>query len=410
MISMNPFRTDRRTVRRFLLDTQHLLSQNEDTNGYSTLENVMKMIRKLECVQIDPIAAVERNQHLVLFSRIPGYEPGLLNQLLCQGKLFEYWANAACIIPMEDYPIFEPTRKRLQNNLQDELDKLGPVVKNVLERLEVEGPLPSRAFRSTQRVHGYWDNKQPKTKATSLALNLLLDVGTIRVVRREGSERFFDLTHKTVPMELLNKAKAMDETEASEALLEKYLRAYRVFELSDSRFGWQRMSALERRKAIMQRVENGTVVPLQIEDVRREYYILAEDLDRLQDHERTVREDLLPLGEPIRFLPPLDNLLWRRERIADFFNFTYKWEIYTPKEKRRYGYYAMPILAGDRLIGRIDPRLDREHNQLNICLLQIEPEVTLTPQLQENLSLALHSFAHIHGVDQISFSRNDIAR
>jgi uncharacterized protein YcaQ len=400
---MKPFNTSRRIARRFLLDTQHLLPQNKITEAYSTVGKVKEIVRQLECIQIDPITAVERNQHLVLSSRIPDYETGLLNQLLCDGDMFEYWANAACIIPMEDYPIFEPTRNRLHNKLLDELERFDPVVKSVLERLESEGPLPSRAFRSTQRVHGYWDNKQPKTKASSHALNLLLDTGIIRVVRRVGSERFFDLTDKTVPMEMLNEAKNIDTTEANGALLEKYLRAYRVFDLGDSRFGWQRMSALERRKAIMQRVEKGTVIPLLIEDVRREYFILAEDLDQLQQYEKTVLEDQFPSEAPIRFLPPLDNLLWRRERIADLFNFTYKWEIYTPKEKRRYGYYAMPILAGDRLIGRIDPRLDREHNQLNIRLLQIEPEVTMTPQLQSSLHQALDSFAHIHGVHQVTF-------
>jgi uncharacterized protein YcaQ len=399
---MKAYQTNRSTVRRFLLDTQHLSSQkNISSSSSTTTDDVLHMIRQLECVQLDPVAAVERNQHLVLAARIPGYEPTALNHLLEQGKLFEFWANAACTIPMEDYPVFEQTRIRRQLQIQPELEKYEPVVKDVLNRLEIEGALPSRVFSSTKRVHGYWDNKLPKTKVTSLVLNLLLDSGIIRVVRREGSERFFDLTHRTVPMELQHMAKKFEVTTANEALLHKYLRAYRVFDTSDSRFGWQKMSASERRTAITQRVETGTVIPLQIEGVKRQYYILASDLDKLQKHESTKLDDNNWMEGTIRFLPPLDSLLWRRERVVDLFNFSYKWEIYTPKEKRQYGYYTMPILAGDRLIGRIDPRLDRAENRLHINLLQVEPDIKLTKQLRKKLENAIESFATFHKAEEI---------
>ncbi|MBP1970242.1 uncharacterized protein YcaQ [Virgibacillus natechei] len=401
---MKAFHVSRLAVRRFLLETQHLLSPGDDTGHRSVLESTSQMIRQLECVQLDPIASVERNQHLVLAARIPGYQSGMLNELLSQGQLFEYWANAACTIPMEDYLIFEATRSRFRTRSQAELDKLEPAVRDVLERLQVEGSLPSRAFRSTERVRGGWDNKIPKTKATSRALNLLLDIGKIRVVRREGSERFFDLTARTIPPELLEEAEMTDETTSSEALLEKYLRAYRVFDTGDARFGWQKLSAKERRAAITKRVDSGKVIPLEMEGVRRPYFILATDLDRLKEHERNVQAFSTDEA-PIRFLPPLDNLLWRRERLVDLFDFTYKWEVYTPKVKRRYGYYAMPILAGDRLIGRLDPGLDRENNRLHIRLLQLEPEVKVTPHLRKNIGQALEAFAAFHHASDIMIER-----
>lgn len=400
---MKSYQINRSTVRRFLLDTQQLLSLESASSftGSSSTEDALDLIRQLECVQLDPVAAVERNQHLVLAARLPGYEPTSLNKLLEDGRVFEFWANAACTIPMEDYPILESTRLRRQLHIQPELENYKPVVEAVLNRLEREGALPSRAFSSTQRVHGYWDNKLPQTKVTSLVLNLLLDSAIIRVVRREGSERFFDLTHRTVPIELQDIAKQTDPTAANEALLNKYLRAYRVFEPSDSRFGWQKLSAPERRSAVLQRVEAGTVIPLQIEDVKRPYYILASDLDKLQSHESTGTAEKSWMEGPIRFLPPLDSLLWRRERVVDLFDFSYKWEIYTPKEKRQYGYYTMPILAGDRLIGRIDPRLDRAENKLHINLLQVEPDIKLTKQLRKNLDHALEAFATFHKAGEI---------
>ena len=110
---------------------------------------------------------------------------------------------------------------------------------------------------------------------------------------------------------------------------------------------------------------------------------------------------------PIRFLPPLDNLLWRRERVADLFSFDYTWEVYVPAAKRRYGYYAMPILAGDRLIGRMDPRLDRANGRLIVRLLHLEPQVRPTRQLRRNLRGALEAFAHFHQAVEIDVERAD---
>lgn len=402
---MKPYQINRRAVRRFLLDTQHLLSNNDQRMDQSVQDKTLQMIRQLECVQMDAVASVARNQHLVLAARVPDYRPDMLNELLVQGDLFEYWANAACTIPMEDYPLFEATRIRFRSQMREELGKLGSVVDGVLARLRREGPLPSRSFRAKDRVHGAWDHKLPKTKATSHALNLLLDTGVIRVVCRAGSERFFDLTERTIPETLLQDAENMDTATSKKALLEKYLRAYRVFDAGDARLGWQKMSAAERQEAIMKRVEEGSVIPLDIEGVRRRYYILPEDLDRLKNHEQDVREGGLSDDAQVRFLPPLDNLLWRRERLVDLFEFNYKWEVYTPKAERRYGYYAMPILAGDRLIGRIDPGLDRENQVLNVRLLQIESDVEITPTLRRDLKDALEAFVAFHEARDITIER-----
>jgi uncharacterized protein YcaQ len=395
-----PFPIDRLSVRRFLLGTQYLLSDSIVPSHTEDTEVTMGIIRSLECVQLDPVSAVERNQHLVLAARNPNYRPDQLNQLLTQGKVFEYIANAACVIPMEDYPIVEPIRERVRARVMNLLQEMDPVVQVVLTRLKEEGSLPSRAFRSTKRVHGYWDNIAPKTKDTSLALNLLLDAGIIRVVCREGLERFFGLTEKTVHTDELRNAENINPSEAKQALLEKYMRAYRVFDIQDPRFGWQKITASEKRAEIERLVQNGTVIPLQVEGVKRQYYILADDLDRLQEMERTTKNEGSPDEGPIRFLPPLDNLLWRRERLVDFFDFDYKWEIYIPESKRRYGYYAMPILCGDRLIGRLDPRLDRKGNRLIVRLLQLDNDVQVTPQLLTRLHEALESFAKFHGVNE----------
>lgn len=399
------FEVSKTAVRRFLLDVQGLLPV--PASDMISSDRVLDVIRTLECVQIDPVAAVERNQHLVLATRSPNYTPAALEQLLLRGQVFEYMANAACVIPMEDYPMFEAVRRRFQSRLQGELEELGPVVQGVLDRFEAEGPLPSRAFKAVERVHGYWDNDHPKTKATSHALNLLHDVGRIHVVRREGNVRFFDICERAVPRDLRNQAEVMDMTEASAALVDKYVRAYRVFDIADARFGWQPMTAAQRRDTVMRRVQEGSVVPLQMEGIRRPYFILASDIDKLREHVRGERDECST--EPVCFLPPLDNLLWRRDRVMDLFDFTYTWEVYQPLAKRRYGYYALPILAGDRLIGRIDPQLDRASGRLNIRLLQIEPSVRWSKPLRKHVQRALESFARFHQAKEIHVERTEPA-
>ncbi|MBB6673726.1 DNA glycosylase AlkZ-like family protein [Cohnella nanjingensis] len=406
---MKPIQTTKRALRRFLLETQLLLHPREEraSSAAAMRERVMNVIRRLECVQIDPVSAVRPNQHLALAARIPGYEPGILNELLRDHQVFEYLANAACMIPIDQYPIFEPVRQRLRERTQAHIDQLGPVAEQVLQRLENEGPLSAKSFETDQRVQGYWDNVSAKTKATSHALNLLTDAALIRIVGRQGNQRLFDVTRRSVSAGLLESAERIGTSEALDAMMQQYFRAYRVFEPSDPRLGWQRLTARERREAIERRVESGEVAPVQVAGLKSLYYILSSDLGRFsvhQDEDRMLGDKPDEEG-PIRFLPPLDNLLWSRKRLKDLFDFEYRWEIYTPAVKRKYGYYAMPILAGDRLVGRMDPRLDSKKRHLTVQLLQFDREIDFTDRLSQNVQSALDSFARTHGADTFSVER-----
>src|SRR2546422_1414289 len=397
----------RQGIRRFLLEAQDLLGDHHyRPAAVATSGQVLREIRRLEAVQLDPVAAVERNQHLVLAARVPGYTPARVQRLLAQRRIFEYWGHAACVFPIEDYPIFEHKRRQIRRRLRTDLARVRPVARAVLARLEREGPLPARAFTSEQRVHGWWDIKGPKTKVTSHALNLLAYVGQVMVIRREGLERHFDLPERAVPAELLSRAREIDPREADQALLMKYMRAHRIFDLRDWAFGWRRVPGLNRRAIVERLMRAGTVIPLQIDGVRGSYYMLAQDEGRLRRHERRASQTQQITDAPIRFLAPLDNLLWRRERVRDFFDFNYTWEGYIPPARRTYGYYTMPILAGDQFIGRFDPRLDRERGRLIVNLLHLERGVDATTQLRRALEEALHAFAHFHGASDLRIIRS----
>jgi len=386
-----------RGVRRFLLEALDLDHDGAYHPGRTTPAHVLREIRRLEAVQIDPVAAVERNQHLVLANRLRGYRPVMLDALLAQRRIFEYWANAACVIPIEDYWMFAGVRERMQRADARERAVLRGPGARVLRELEDNGPMPSRAFLADRRISGYWDNQGPKTKATSHALNVLWYRGEVMVVRRDGVERYFDLPHRVVPPDVLTHAQTATVAEADEALLDKYLRAYKIFEVGDFRFGWRKLPAPQRRKIVEARVRGGDVIRLEIEGVRRQYYTLTRNLAALRRHDREARTERGWPDRPIRFLSPLDNLLWRRERLADLFGFSYVWEIYVPAHKRRFGYYTMPILAGDRFIGRMDPRLDRANRRMEVRVLPFEPDVRVTRALRRNVEAALEGFAAFHG-------------
>src|SRR2546427_10044638 len=401
----------RQGIRRFLLEAQDLLGDHHyRPAAVATSGQVLREIRRLEAVKPDPVAAVERNQHLVLAARVPGYTSALLERLLAQRRIFEYWGHAACVFPIEDYAIFEHKRRQIRRRLRADLARVRPVARAVLARLEQKGPLPARAFTSEQRVHGWWDINGPRTKVTSHALNLLSYMGQVMVSRREGLERHFDLPERVVPVEWLRRAREIDPQEADQALLMTYMRAHRIFDLGDWAFGWRRTPGAQRRPIVEKLIRAGTVVPLRIDGVRRPYFLLAEDEGRLRRHERHASQTQQITDAPVRFLAPLDNLLWRRERVRDFFDFDYTWEVYVPSAKRAYGYYTMPILAGDRFIGPFDPRLDPESGPPLLNLLHLQRGVAATARLRTPPEDALHASARFYGASDLRIVRSRPAR
>ena len=168
------------------------------------------------------------------------------------------------------------------------------------------------------------------------------------------------------------------------------------------------MTAAARAAAVRRRLRGAAIVPLSMPGVTRQYFVLAGDVPALRRHERAAVDD----GDDriVRFLPPLDNLLWRRDRVLDVFGFRYLWEGYLPVARRRYGHYAMPILVGSRLIGRIDPRLDRPRRRLVVRLLHLEPGVAVTRRLRDGLAAGLAAFARFHGACDFEVERTEPPR
>jgi uncharacterized protein len=314
---------------------------------------VLRVVRALEAVQLDPVNVVERNHHLVLRNRVAGYQPRHLEVQYARHRVFEYWAHARCVLPVERYGELAP-RRRLWTmeatvGARAHRDQIHTASDEILRLLAAApGPLPARALDLGHRVASYWGFA---TKVSSQALEHLWESGAIVVAERRGDERYYTLAERWLP------DRAADAADWG-PLLHTFVRAYGVVDAGDPRLGWRKWPVAERRAAFDSLVADGTLTPVRVAGVKRHYAVWTPLVERLPALERA------RIAPEVFFLAPLDNLLWRRERVLDLFGFDYRWEIYVPDHKRTYGPYVLPVIEGDRFLGRVDARMDRDAARL----------------------------------------------
>jgi len=387
MENLKPIKFSKEAVRRFLIIRQNFL-QNKGKDG--TLE----AIKRLECIQMDPINVVYPNQHLVLHNRVLNYKPSYLEELLYKDRrAFEYWCNEKSIISIEDLPYFS---YRMQNpsqfhspfyeRIKAQRKKLKQEICYVLSEIKKHGPLSTREFERKGKVKG---------KVATKVLNLLWDCGDLMIRRMEGNRRYYDLTERTLPPNMNGKAPSREEYE--QFMIQKYMRAYGLIDTRDWRFGWLPLKASQRKTIAKEMVEGNKLHPINIEGVKHVYYVLDEDLFLLENTNTSIIEK-------IHFIAPLDNLLWNRRMISEIFDFNYSWEVYKVPEKRIYGYYVMPLLYGTRFIGRLDPKLDRQNKKMIIHSLILE-EKTFDNTITTELAATLQRFLKFHEVSRVSIKK-----
>ena len=355
----------------------------------------LEAVGRLECVQTDPISVVHRNQHLVLHSRVVDYEISYLDDLLYRDRVvFEYWCNEKSIVPIGDFPYFH---YRMQNpmefhspfyeRIKAEREKLKSQISQILSMMKRQGPLSSRDF----------ERKKVEGKVATRVLNLLWDCGELMIHHVEGNRRYFDLTERVLPSKI--KMLPVSREEYESFMVEKYMRAYGLVDTRDWRFGWLPMKAFERKVMVERMLKEGKIFPVKIEDVKHVYYVLDGYLSALEEAEK-------PSDEKVYFIAPLENLLWNRRMVSEIFSFDYAWEVYKVPEKRRYGYYVMPILLGTKFIGRLDPKLDRQNRKMIINSILLE-EKQIDQALINELAEAVMRFCRFHDATEVEIKRTE---
>jgi uncharacterized protein YcaQ len=305
-----------------LAQARRIAVRSQLLDGSAT--DVFQTVRRLGFLQIDPISTVAPPQRLVLWTRLGAYDPAELDRLLWQErKLFE---SSAFIWPIEDFPLIRARMRRRRGKYKYEqqgtefLRTNARFKRHLLRELEERGPLLSREIEADLMVskdpHDWWGSRK-----VTLMLELLEGRGVVAIVGRRGSQRVWDLAERWHP-----EAEAIPWPEAQQLLAEKRFRSLGV------------------------KFENGAW------------------------HAHPDAEDG-PVPSRVTFLSPFDRLIHDRNRAERLWDFYYRLEMYVPKTKREYGYYVLPILRGDRLIGRIEPVLDRKAGVLRVNGVWWEPGV-----------------------------------
>jgi uncharacterized protein YcaQ len=378
-----------KTARRLILHSQLLDGESHLPAGK---EGAAQVIEKLGYIQIDTIARVERAHHHTLWTRIPDYQPAMLVELLVKDqRIFEYWGHEASYLPMQDYRFYLPRMGSFEDpgngwhrNL---LEKYGNLTPHILERIRQEGPLSSKDFErpAGTKQGGWWDWKPAKT-----ALELLFWQGKLMVAERRGFQRVYDLTERVLPPGVDTHFPENDE------LGRFYIRrALQSLAVAREREILRHLGGATQpliAKTLQEMLDKKEIVQLELEgDKRFPYYAYASTLD-FQNQKAKAQ---------IHILSPFDNLIIQRDRTKRFFNFDFTLQCYLPAEKRKIGYFLVPVLWGDQFIARMDVQADRKNKILIIHNLVFEPGFNNFDQVIEPFMEQVIAYIKFNGCRQM---------
>ncbi len=381
-----------RQARNLFLKNQLLINPKLPEGKTGTL----KAIENLGYVQIDTINVIERSHHIVFFTRCPDYKQQYLHELQVKDKkIFEYWAHAASFIPMKDYRFYIPAMKKKPKKdswLDKWIKEHRSLIRKVKARVKKDGPLAASDFQDVKhRKRGpWWDWKPAK-----MALEALFWQGDLMIKERRKFQRIYDITERVLP-ENVDITKPSEEQE-KKFFIRKALNAMGIATIQDI----NKYIGISGRlnKWVDQMLKLGQILELTIKGLNKSYYILTKGLEE-------IRKSKTVISLRVSFLSPFDNSIILRDRTSALFNFDYSLEAYVPKTKRKYGYFCLPILWQNQLIGKIDPKADRKNKILIINNLHLEDKKINYNKFIPALSRTLKDFADFHNCEKIELSKN----
>jgi uncharacterized protein YcaQ len=362
--------------------------------------DVLAAIRRMGALQIDTIHVIARSPYLVLWSRLGDYKKEWLDEWLAEGALFEYWSHAACFLPIEDYPLYRQLMLhglKGWKNSHAWLEQHPKLVENVLTRIRKQGAVRSSDFQGSSKPPGGWWN----WKEEKMALEHLYNIGTLMIARRERFQRVYDLRERVLPPGLDQNLPDVEQVQV--ALTEKAIKAMGIT-LPQWVADYFRLSKRDTAQALRALQADGRILPVQVEGWESPAYIHASHRSLA---EKALKEGLQP--RVTTFLSPFDPLIWDRERARVVFDFDYRLECYLPAPKRRYGYFVLPILHHDRLIGRMDPKAHRKEGIFEIRSLSLEAGIDPDEAMVSDVADTLKRFAAWHGTPQVLVRKTEPA-
>lgn len=354
-------------------------------------------IDRLGLIQIDSVNVFERSHYLPLFSRLGAYDKSLLDGLTFsrRGRYIEYWAHEAALMPLESWPLFrwrmEEYRRRTKDGLGAWARSHAGIIDWLRAELAAKGPLAASAVEhdANKRSGPWWGWSDVKT-----GLEVLFRWGEVVSAGRTRFERVYGLAEHILPAEILNRD--VPEAEARKQLVEHAARAHGVGTTSDFA-DYFRLKNAPVSKLLDELADDGIVQRVSVEGWRQPAW-------RHRDARVPRRIEATAL------LSPFDPVVWRRERAERLFDFHYRIEIYTPAEKRVFGYYSLPVLMDDRIVGRVDLKNDRQAGILRVQSAWHEEHANGS-EVAERIAPLLRRTAEWQGLDALAVvDRGNLAR
>ncbi len=406
-----------RAVARRYLSIHHLFTPPRSVGGGPA--GVLAVFDRLGSIQFDPLEVAGRNHDLVLLARVADYRRQMTDHLLYEERsLFESYNKGLSIVPTAELPWYRVAWDRTRRvHEAGAFTEHADLVEELLTRIRETGPMSSTDIEPRAAIAWSW---RPTNQVRAI-LEGLAESGILGLRRREGNRRVYDLVERLFPAELL--AQVVPTRERFRHKLFSRYRAHGLLGQTGNMEIWLgsfpylavgdedglALKTAGRRELQAELVADGAIVPVTVEGIKGPRFVPAEALERLEQAEREVDLGWPPGDAPpgVSLLAPLDPMVWDRDLLRSLYDFDYVWEVYVPAAKRRWGYYVLPILFGDRLVGRIEPRIERKTGTLRIIDAWWEPG--FDPLAADGFVAAFAAAIEAHrafgGVDTVTWPR-----
>ena len=369
-------------------------------------EGIVRLAVELGCLQIDPIRVVEQPQYLICWSRLGHYAHAELDKALWEEKtLFHYWAHAASLVPTVDYPIHQVMMRTYPSRtwsvgyerINRFLDSNKTLKRHVLTQLRKKGPLRTSDFTDLS-VMSYVSSGWNTDRNVDRMLDYLWTKGKVMIVGRTAQQRVWDLAERWFPD--WTPADRLSHQQQTRLAIERSVKAMGIAMKKQIWQYFTRWRYHELPETLKKMEKKGDLIPVVVPGVKGAWHMHPDDVELVET---------LQAGEweprPPTLLSPFDPLIADRARVKLMWGFDYAIEIYVPKDKRKYGYYVLPILMGDRLIGRVDPSMDRKTGVLTINGIWAERDAPKDKVTARAVAQAIEDLAKFLGADRITYGR-----
>jgi len=382
------------------------LAATKQINATAKPEDIQKTVERLGCVQLDTLNLVQRSHYLVVWSRLGSYAPADFDALLYAPEkrvLFEGWQRVASIIPLKDYRYQLPRMERMRKNhsegflrwFDQEGHELMPMV---LERIRKEGGLRAADFKyHGPRRGSWWDWKPAKT-----ALEYLFAFGDLMISNRIHFQRVYDLTERVLPEWVDTAQPTMEQRDRY--WMERAALALGICQ-PNQLIGYNYFQRRPVQAVLEKLVEEKVLITVEVmlEGDGKDRYLVHHDyLEVLQK----IADGAIQ-AERTTFLSPFDNLFWAVGRDEQLWGFRQRLEAYTPASKRLWGYFCMPILHHERLVGRFDPKMERKEGLLRLKALYLEDGVDQEDELLSGVANAMRDFMNFHKAQELIIEKSN---